>query len=154
MQEKVIKRAHRSSCHGSVEMNLTRIHEDAGSIPGLTSLSGLRIWRCHELWCSLQTQLDLALLWPWCRLAVIAPIWPLTWEPPYAASAALKKQKQTQQPKKKKTHFTLTSFDISEPLKFFWGWTFWGKQYFKKTYFMIICVMSWRETGRPFKRIW
>ena len=25
----------RSSCHGSVEMNLTSIHEDAGSIPGL-----------------------------------------------------------------------------------------------------------------------
>ena len=24
-----------SSCCGSVEMNLTRIHEDAGSIPGL-----------------------------------------------------------------------------------------------------------------------
>ena len=26
----------RSSCHGSVETNLTRIHEDAGSIPDLT----------------------------------------------------------------------------------------------------------------------
>ena len=25
----------RSSCHGSVEMNLTSIHEDGGSIPGL-----------------------------------------------------------------------------------------------------------------------
>ena len=25
----------RSSCHGSVEMNLTSIREDAGSIPGL-----------------------------------------------------------------------------------------------------------------------
>ena len=24
-----------SSCHGSVETNLTRIHEDAGSTPGL-----------------------------------------------------------------------------------------------------------------------
>ena len=30
---------------------LTRIHEDAGSIPGL---SGLRILRCCELWCRSQ----------------------------------------------------------------------------------------------------
>ena len=30
--------------------NLTSNHKDAGSIPG--SLSGLRIWRCCELWCS------------------------------------------------------------------------------------------------------
>ena len=30
------KKAPRSSCHGSVETNLTRIHEDEGSIPGLT----------------------------------------------------------------------------------------------------------------------
>ena len=26
---------YRSSCHGSAEMNLTSIHEDTGSIPGL-----------------------------------------------------------------------------------------------------------------------
>ena len=32
--------------------NPTSIHEDVGSIPA--SLSGLRIWRCHELWCRLQ----------------------------------------------------------------------------------------------------
>ena len=32
--------------------NLTRIHEDEGLIPA--SLSGLRILRCHELWCRLQ----------------------------------------------------------------------------------------------------
>ena len=30
------KRSGRNSRHGSVEMNLTSIHEDAGSIPGLT----------------------------------------------------------------------------------------------------------------------
>ena len=34
-------------------MNPTSVHEDAGSIPA--SLSGLRIQRCHELWCRLQT---------------------------------------------------------------------------------------------------
>ena len=30
-------------------------------------------------------------LWLWCRLAAVAPIPPLTWEPPYTASAALKR---------------------------------------------------------------
>ena len=34
--------------------NLTRIHEDAGSIP---DLAHLRIWHCHQLWCRLQTWL-------------------------------------------------------------------------------------------------
>ena len=43
------------SLHGSAETNLTSIHEDTGSSP--SSLSGLRIWRCRELWCRLQTQL-------------------------------------------------------------------------------------------------
>ena len=35
---------------------------------------------------------DLALLWHWYRLAGIAPIRPLTWEPPYAIGVALKKK--------------------------------------------------------------
>ena len=34
-----------------------------------------------------------ALLWLWCRLAAVAPIRPLAWEPPYATGAALKKTK-------------------------------------------------------------
>ena len=38
--------------------------------------------------------LDLALLWLWCRLAAVAPIQPLTWEPLYATGAALKRQKR------------------------------------------------------------
>ena len=37
---------------------------------------------------------DLVLLWPWRRLAAVAPIRPLAWEPPYAASEVLKSKKQ------------------------------------------------------------
>ena len=33
---------------------------------------------------------DPALLWPWRRLAAIAPIGPLAWEPPYGTGEALK----------------------------------------------------------------
>ena len=36
-------------------MNPTRNHEVAGSVPAL--VSGLRIRRCRELWCRLQTRL-------------------------------------------------------------------------------------------------
>ena len=36
---------------------------------------------------------DPALLWLWRRLAATALIRPLTWEPPYAAGAALLRQK-------------------------------------------------------------
>ena len=42
---------------------------------------------------------DLMLLWLWCRLAAIALIGPLAWEPPYAVGSALKSKKK----KKKKT---------------------------------------------------
>lgn len=40
---------------------------------------------------------DLALLW--CRLAAVAPIRPLAWEPAHAGSAALKKAKKSKKQK-------------------------------------------------------
>ena len=36
--------------------------------------------------------LDPVLLWLWCRLEATALTQPLTWEPPYAAGVALKRQ--------------------------------------------------------------
>ena len=38
--------------------------------------------------------LDLMLLWLWHRLATIAPIRPLAWEPPYAVGVALESKKK------------------------------------------------------------
>ena len=62
-----------SSHHGLVVMSPTSIQEDAVSIPGLN-----------------QWAKDPTLLWLWCRLAVVALIQPLAWEPPYAVGGALK----------------------------------------------------------------
>ena len=45
---------------------------------------------------------DLVLLLLWSRLAAVAPIRSLAWEPPYAAVAALKRQQQQQQQQQQK----------------------------------------------------
>ena len=42
--------------------------------------------------------LDLMLLWLWCRLADVALIGPLAWEPPNAVGTALKKIKNKKTP--------------------------------------------------------
>ena len=41
-------------------------------------------------------------VWLWRRLAAVAPIRPLAWEPPYAMSVALKSKKAKQKTKTKK----------------------------------------------------
>ena len=55
-----------------------------------SSLSGLRILHCCELWCRLQTRLGSSVA---VALAT-ALIRPLAWDPPYAVGAALEKAKR------------------------------------------------------------
>ena len=89
-------------------MSPTSTHEDAGLIPSLAQW--VRIQRCPWAAVCISEDSDLALLWPWHRLAAVTTIWPLAWEYPYAAGASFKE-------KKKEKEINPTYF---KPLKY-WG---------------------------------
>ena len=106
------------SC-GAAEMSPARNPEVVGLIPGLAQ------WVKDPgiaMSCGVGRRLswDLFLLWLWWRLAAVALIGPLAWEPPCASGAALKskqtkKQKQTQTNKNKPTTKELQKNDIFLP---------------------------------------
>ena len=59
----------------------------------LALLSGLRSGIAVSCGVGCRCGSDPMLLWLWCRLAAVAPIGPLAWEPPCGKTAALKSQK-------------------------------------------------------------
>ena len=95
-------------------------------VRSLASLSGLRMQRCHELWCRsqmlLRSGVAVALVWAGSNSSDWTP---MDWGPPHAMGAALKRQKDQKKRKKKKkkintqksSHFyKLTMKDESEKL--------------------------------------
>ena len=67
-------------------------------IQSLASLSGLRIRVTLTYSIGCRWGSDLALLWLWCRLAAVALIGPLAWEPLCATGVALKSKKERKRP--------------------------------------------------------
>ena len=78
-----------SSHSGSALTNPTRSMRT--QVQSLASLSGCWI-QVLDCVASHRCGSDPKLLWLWSRPAPVAPIWPLTWDLPYAAGAALKRQ--------------------------------------------------------------
>ena len=70
--------------------NLISIHEDVGSIPGLTQGVKDLAWVAHI---GHRYSSDVVLLWLWHRPKAMVPIQPLAQEIPFAVGVALKKKR-------------------------------------------------------------
>ena len=89
-----------SSHPGSLEMNLTSIHEDTLLIPGLAKW--VKDLGCKSCGVGRKHSSDPMLLWLWHKPAATAPIQPLAWEPPDAVSVALERQKKKKKREREK----------------------------------------------------
>ena len=76
----------------------------------LASLSGLRIWCCHDLWRRLQTWFRFFIAVLWRRPAAAAPIHPLAWKLPYAMGVALKRKKKKRERERDNCNIPMVAF--------------------------------------------
>ena len=83
-------------------------------VQSLASLSGLRIQHCQSCSVGRRCSSDPMLLWLWRRLAAVALIRPLAWEPPYAAGLALKKTKDKREKKEEEAAVILLTYSNSQ----------------------------------------
>ena len=75
---------------GAVEMNPTRSHEVAGTIPGLSQW--VKVSCCRALWCRLQMQLGSCIAVSVVQASSCSSDLTPSWEPPYAMGVVLKKK--------------------------------------------------------------
>ena len=82
-----------SSLCGAAETNPIRNHEVVEFDPWPRSVGkGSGVAMTYDV--GHRQGSDLALLWLWHKLAAVAPIRPLVWEPPYSMGAALRRPKK------------------------------------------------------------
>ena len=66
----------------------------AASVTYTTVHGNARSWPIQWSSPGIEPTSSLVPMWLWCRPAAAAPVWPLTWELPYAACVALKDRKK------------------------------------------------------------
>ena len=98
------------------------VHEDAGSIPGLTQLSILN-W--HKLQHRSQIWLRPHVAMAGYRPAAAAPIRPLVWELPYATDVALKREKKKECGRY--YFYSFLVFKYGEIISVMWEWV-WSRK--------------------------